>query len=88
MIFQHRSLLNFTWAVHILSISLLSMEIMYRDLERAYSPSAKPKFSFGAEYMPLKWLPVRAGFGFGGDENLISQLAQDLSSQVSNSAGG
>lgn len=30
--------------------------------------SAKPKFAFGAEYMPLKWLPVRAGFGFGGDE--------------------
>ena len=30
--------------------------------------SAKPKFSFGAEYMPLDWLPVRAGFGFGGDE--------------------
>lgn len=30
--------------------------------------SAKPKFAFGAEYMPLNWLPVRAGFGFGGDE--------------------
>lgn len=30
--------------------------------------SAKPKFSFGAEYMPLNWLPVRAGFGFGGGE--------------------
>ena len=30
--------------------------------------SAKPKFSFGAEYLPLKWLPLRAGFGFGGDE--------------------
>jgi len=36
--------------------------------ERSLFTSAKPKFSVGAEYYPLNWLPVRAGFGFGGGE--------------------
>lgn len=30
--------------------------------------STTPKLSFGAEYAPLKWLPLRTGIGFGGKE--------------------
>lgn len=31
--------------------------------------SAKPKFSLGAEYDILHWLPVRVGFGFGDERS-------------------
>ncbi|MBC8527001.1 MAG: hypothetical protein H8D22_09145, partial [Candidatus Cloacimonetes bacterium] len=32
--------------------------------------SKKPKISLGAEYWTFKWLPLRVGMGFGGDEGL------------------
>ncbi|MEA2103689.1 MAG: DUF5723 family protein [Candidatus Cloacimonadota bacterium] len=32
--------------------------------------STTPKVSFGAEYAPLKWLPIRTGIGFGGKEGI------------------
>jgi hypothetical protein len=32
--------------------------------------TTKPRFSFGAEYKPLKWLPIRTGLSVGGTDRV------------------
>ena len=39
-----------------------------QGFKRSLFTSARAKFSLGAEYYPITWLPLRAGFGFGGGE--------------------
>ncbi len=58
--------------IHLGASYKLGSVTIYSDyvqgFERSLFTSAKPKISVGAEYYPLSWLPLRAGFGFGGDE--------------------
>ncbi len=49
-----------------------------QGFKRSLFTSARGKFSVGAEYYPITWLPLRAGFGFGGGERAHFSLGTGL----------
>lgn len=68
--------------IHIGGSYKLGSVTIYSDyvqgFERSLFTSAKPKISVGAEYYPLYWLPLRAGFGFGGGERAHFSIGTGL----------
>ncbi len=64
---------NIPFEIHLAAKYRLNKFDLYGDYVQGFDTSvytsAKPKFSFGAEYDILNWLPLRAGFGFGDERS-------------------
>ncbi len=54
----------------------------HQGLNNVPGNTTSPRFSFGAEYRPVNWLPIRTGFSFGGIYNFNWALGFGIGSDI------
>lgn len=50
----------------------------HQGLNKAFGNSTTPRIGFGAEYKPVKWLPLRSGLAVGGRDGFLFALGAGI----------